>query len=275
MLETPPSPETPGKEGRRREEDSLFRRYAANRDPALREALAERYLPLVRSLARRYAHGSEPMDDLVQVGSIGLLNAIERYDPENGTAFSSFAVPTILGEIKRHFRDRTWSVRVPRSLQELAGRVRVTEVDLEAKLGRSPTAAELAAELGTDVEELLNARAVAAGHYAVSLDRTMGEDDADGQTVADRFTRDGAGLRRRRRRLHAVATDGGARRADARDPAAALRAGPHAVRDRRARGHLADARLAAHPGRHGPHGPCRPLISLRSTARYQAGARAS
>ena len=142
MLETPLSPETPGKQSRRREEDSLFRRYAANPDPALRDALAERYLPLVRSLARRYAHGSEPMDDLVQVGSIGLLNAIERYDPGNGTAFSSFAVPTILGEIKRHFRDRTWSVRVPRSLQELSGRVRVTETDLEAKLGRSPTAAE-------------------------------------------------------------------------------------------------------------------------------------
>ena len=188
MLETPLSPETPGKESRRREEDSLFRRYAANPDPALREALAERYLPLVRSLARRYAHGSEPMDDLVQVGSIGLLNAIERYDPANGTAFSSFAVPTILGEIKRHFRERTWSVRVPRSLQELSGRVRVTETDLEAKLGRSPTAAELAAALGTNVEELLNARAVAAGHYAVSLDRTINADDADGQTVADRFT---------------------------------------------------------------------------------------
>jgi RNA polymerase sigma-B factor len=173
---------------RRRDEDSLFRRYGADRDPALRDALVERFLPLVRSLARRYAHGSEPMDDLVQVGSIGLLNAIDRYDPANGTAFSSFAVPTILGEIKRHFRDRTWSVRVPRSLQELSGRVRVTETDLEAKLGRSPTAAELAAELGTDVEELLNARAVAAGHYAVSLDRTVGADDADGQTVADRFT---------------------------------------------------------------------------------------
>jgi len=187
MLESPQSGETSGSR-RRREDDSLFQRYAASRDPVLRDALVERFLPLVRSLARRYAHGSEPMDDLVQVGSIGLLNAIERYDPDNGSAFSSFAVPTILGEIKRHFRDRTWSVRVPRSLQELSARVRSTETDLEAKLGRSPTAAELAAELGTDVEELLNARTVAAGHYAVSLDRTMGADDADGQTIADRFT---------------------------------------------------------------------------------------
>src|SRR5215204_651028 len=185
MLETPQSLQTPGRRDRRRDEDELLRRYRESRDPALRDAITERFLPLVHSLARRYAHGSEPMDDLVQVGSIGLLNAIDRFDPDNGTAFSSFAVPTILGEIKRHFRDRTWTVRVPRSLQELSGRVRVTETDLEAKLGRSPTAAELAAELGTDVEELLNARAVAAGHYAVSLDRAVGADDADGQTVAD------------------------------------------------------------------------------------------
>src|SRR4051812_41296128 len=115
MLVSPQSAGTSGSR-RRRDEDSLFQRYGAGRDPALRDALVARFLPLVRSLARRYAHGSEPMDDLVQVGSIGLLNAIERYDPGNGTAFSSFAVPTILGEIKRHFRDRTWSVRVPRSL---------------------------------------------------------------------------------------------------------------------------------------------------------------
>jgi RNA polymerase sigma-B factor len=187
MLETPQSPETPVTGRRRRDEDELFRRYEASRDPALRDAIAERFLPLVHSLARRYAKGSEPMDDLVQVGSIGLLNAIDRFDPGNGTAFSSFAVPTILGEIKRHFRDRTWSVRVPRSLQELSGRIRAAERGLEAGLGRSPTAAELAAELGTSVEELLNAREVAAGQYTVSLDRTIGSDDADGKTVADRI----------------------------------------------------------------------------------------
>ena len=173
---------------RRREGDVLFRRYKASRDPRLRGAIAERHLPLVRSLARRYAHTSEPMDDLVQVGSIGLLNAIDRYDPDTGTAFSSFAVPTILGEIKRHFRDRTWSVRVPRSLQELSARIRAAEADLEARLGRSPTAGELAAELGTNVEELLSARAVAAGHYAVSLDHRIDGEDDDGKTIADRFS---------------------------------------------------------------------------------------
>jgi RNA polymerase sigma-B factor len=187
MLETPQSLQTPGRRDRRRDEDELLRRYRASREPALRDAIAERFLPLVHSLARRYAHGSEPMDDLVQVGSIGLLNAIDRFDPDNGTAFSSFAVPTILGEIKRHFRDRTWTVRVPRSLQELSGRIRAAESHLEAGLGRSPTAAELAAELDTSVEELLSAREVAAGQYAVSLDRTIGADDADGKTVADRI----------------------------------------------------------------------------------------
>ena len=194
MLESPQSTATSGKQRRRREDDSLFHRYSADRDPELRRALAERFLPLVRSLARRYAHGPEPMDDLVQVGSIGLLNAIDRFDPDSGTAFSSFAVPTILGEIKRHFRDRTWNVRVPRSLQELAVRIRATETELETALGRSPTAAELAAKLGTDVEQLLSAREVAAGQYAVSLDKTIGADDADGQTVADRIRTTEAGF---------------------------------------------------------------------------------
>ena len=193
MLESPRSIETSGKR-RRGEEDALFQRYKANRDPELRRVLAERFLPLVRSLARRYAHGPEPMDDLVQVGSIGLLNAIDRFDPDSGTAFSSFAVPTILGEIKRHFRDRTWNVRVPRSLQELAVRIRAAETELETTLGRSPTATELAAKLGTDVEQLLSAREVAAGQYAVSLDATIGGDDADGQTLADRFHMTEAGF---------------------------------------------------------------------------------
>lgn len=194
MLESPQSTATTGKQRRRREDDALFHRYHADRDPELRRALAERFLPLVRSLARRYAHGPEPMDDLVQVGSIGLLNAIDRFDPDGGSAFSSFAVPTILGEIKRHFRDRTWNVRVPRSLQELAVRIRATETELETALGRSPTAAELAAKLGTDVEQLLSAREVAAGQYAVSLDLTIGAGDAEGRTVADRIPTTEAGF---------------------------------------------------------------------------------
>jgi RNA polymerase sigma-B factor len=118
----------------------------------------------------------------VQAGSIGLLNAIDRYDPAAGTAFSSFAVPTILGEIRRHFRDRTWSVRVPRSLKELAADGRDAAAEFERESGRAPTAAELAAALGTDVERLLEARLAAAAQYPDSLDRPLGAagDDVPG-----------------------------------------------------------------------------------------------
>src|SRR5215218_6159710 len=161
-------------EQRQREERAAFARLREG-DLGAREALVERYLPLVRHLARRYSRASEPLEDLVQVGSIGLLNAIDRYDPATGTAFSSYAVPTILGEIRRHFRDRTWSVRVPRSLKELAADGRDAAAEFERRSGRSPTAAELAAALGTDVERLLEARLAAAAQYPDSLDRPLGQ----------------------------------------------------------------------------------------------------
>ncbi len=157
---------------------------------ATRRRLIERHLPLVRSLARRHARSGEPLEDLVQVGSIGLLGAIDRYDPASGTAFSSFAVPTILGEIRRHFRDRTWSVRVPRSLKELAAEARDGAEAYERREGRAPTAAELAELLGTDVERLLEARYAAAAQYPDSLDRPMAASDEDGATMADRFGED-------------------------------------------------------------------------------------
>jgi len=163
---------------RRREEHEAFARLHAGTRGA-REDLVERYLPLVRHLARRYAHASEPLDDVVQAGSIGLLNAIDRYDPAAGTAFSSYAVPTILGEMRRHFRDRTWSVRVPRSLKELGAAGRDTAVEFERGAGRSPTAAELAAALGTDVERLLEARLAAAAQYPDSLDRPLGPEGGE------------------------------------------------------------------------------------------------
>ena len=105
---------------------------------AAREALVQRFLPLARQLARRYQRGGEPLDDLIQVASLGLLKAIDRFEPERPTAFSSFAVPTILGELKRHFRDSGWSVRVPRDLQEMA--VRVERVDRGARARARPRA---------------------------------------------------------------------------------------------------------------------------------------
>jgi RNA polymerase sigma-B factor len=174
-----------------REEQAAFARLRAG-DPGARDALVERYLPLVRHLARRYGGGLEPLEDLVQVGSIGLLNAIDRYDAGSGTAFSSYAVPTILGEIRRHFRDRTWSIRVPRSLKELARDGRDAEIAFERRHGRVPTAAELAENLGTSVERLLESRLAAAAQYPDSLDRPLWEAEDAGGSVQDRIGGDDA-----------------------------------------------------------------------------------
>ena len=174
-----------------REERAAFARLRAG-EPGARDALAERYLPLVRHLARRYGGGLEPLEDLVQVGSIGLLNAIDRYDLDSGTAFSSYAVPTILGEIRRHFRDRTWSIRVPRSLKELAGEGRDAEIAFELREGRVPTAAELAEELGTSVERLLESRLAAAAQYPDSLDRPLWDAEDAAGSVQDRIGSDDA-----------------------------------------------------------------------------------
>jgi RNA polymerase sigma-B factor len=165
---------------RAREDRRLLLRLHQHGDPAAREQLVERFLPLARQLARRYQHGGEQLDDLVQVASLGLLKAIDRFDPSRETAFSSFAVPTILGELKRHFRDKGWSVRVPRDLQELAVRVdRVTD-ELGRELGRAPTLAEVAERTGNTPEQVLEAREAAGAYRAVSLDRPR-DDEEDGE----------------------------------------------------------------------------------------------
>jgi RNA polymerase sigma-B factor len=178
----PSAPEHRG--SRAREDRRLLERYRRHGDPAAREALVERFLPLARQLARRYQRGSEPLDDLVQVASLGLLKAIDRFEPDRPTAFSSFAVPTILGELKRHFRDRGWSVRVPRDLQEMAVRVeRVTE-DLARELGRAPTPAEIADHIGATTEQVLEAREAAGAYRAISLDRPHDDDD-EAEGIAD------------------------------------------------------------------------------------------
>ena len=121
------------------EERRLFASLRADPSPAARDRAFQRYLPLARSLARRYRHSEEPAEDLEQVASIGLLKAIDRFDPARGTAFSSFAVPTILGELRRHFRDATWAMRVPRRLQELTLRIDQARSELTNRLGRQPT----------------------------------------------------------------------------------------------------------------------------------------
>lgn len=142
--------------------------------PAVRARVVEAHLPLVRHLARRYADRGEPLDDLVQVGTIGLLKAVDRFDPTRGHAFASFAVPTVLGEIRRHFRDRGWMVRVPRRLQELSRTLAEARGVLTQELGRAPTVDELAARAGVDPEQVLEAMDSAGAYTTVPLDS---EDD--------------------------------------------------------------------------------------------------
>jgi RNA polymerase sigma-B factor len=163
-------------------DSELFRRYAASGDSAARDEIVRRFMPLAAQLARRYSSSREPLDDLLQVASLGLVKAIDRFEVDRGTAFSSFAVPTILGELKRHFRDVGWAVHVPRALQELTLRVRGAVDELSRELGRSPAPAEVAARLGEPVESVIEALESATAHYAVSLDaplRASGEEDGD------------------------------------------------------------------------------------------------
>jgi RNA polymerase sigma-B factor len=160
-------------------ERRLLERYALDRSPIVREELVERFMPLARRLAARYAGGAEPFDDLVQVASVGLVKSIDRFDPVRGTAFSTFAVPTILGELKRHFRDRGWSVHVPRDVQERILKVERAMSELPAKLGHSPTVQEIAERIEATDEEVLEAMHAAQGHHAVSLDATSTLGDGD------------------------------------------------------------------------------------------------
>ena len=126
----------------------LFARLRDERDPLDRDAVVERFLPLARQLAARYQRAEEPFDDVFQVACFGLVKAVDRFDADRGVAFSSYAVPTITGEIKRHFRDKAWAVRVPRDLQELALRVERVTGDLTRDLGRRPTVEEVATAIG-------------------------------------------------------------------------------------------------------------------------------
>jgi RNA polymerase sigma-B factor len=165
---------------RQHEEHILFSRLRADADPADRERAVRRYLPLARSLAHRYRYSGEPMEDLEQVASVGLLNAIDRFDPGRGVAFSSFAVPTILGELRRYFRDRTWTLRAPRDLQELTVRIEGARDELTSSLGRQPTIAELSERLGVSEERILQALELVLAFHTVPLDgRGPSDEEAD------------------------------------------------------------------------------------------------
>jgi RNA polymerase sigma-B factor len=176
----------PGRRSARADDDrALFARYLDGRDPVDREVLIERFLPLARQLARRYQRRDEPFDDLFQVACLGLVKAIDRFDLSRDVAFSSYAVPTILGEIKRYFRDRTWSVRVPRDLQELALRVDRKVAELSTDLRRTPTVRELAEALDLQEEEVLEALEASGAYRATSLSMPRGSDDEAGDTLGD------------------------------------------------------------------------------------------
>ena len=169
---------------RSQRDDGLLRRYAATRDEAVLDQLVARWMPLARQLARRYGRSSEPFEDLMQVASIGLIKALKGFDPDRGRAFSSYAVPTIMGELKRHFRDRTWSVRMPRSLQELALKVETARERLFSELGRSPSVSELAVAIGATEEDILEALQAGDAYNTTSLDAHR-SDEEDGFNLGD------------------------------------------------------------------------------------------
>jgi RNA polymerase sigma-B factor len=169
---------------RAREARRLFIRFRRDGDQAAREELVERFMPLARQLARRYQRVNEPLDDLIQVASLGLVKAVDRFDVERGVAFSSYAVPTILGELKRHFRDSGWAVHVPRGVQERAMQVDRAIKELSVRLGHSPSVHEVAEHVGLSIEDVLAAIEAGQAYEAVSLDaQRSGDDDSD--TFAD------------------------------------------------------------------------------------------
>ncbi len=191
-------PVGPGGSGpeRTRDDRELFVRYHRDGDARVRDQLVERFLPLARQLASRYQRTGEPLDDLLQVASLGLIKAIDRFDPDREIAFSSYAVPTILGEIKRYFRDRTWAVRVPRDLQELTLKVDRAGSELAEQLRRQPSVAEIAAAVDADEEEVLEAMQAGGAYRAVSFDAPRRGGEEDVATLGDSLGVDEEGFDR-------------------------------------------------------------------------------
>jgi RNA polymerase sigma-B factor len=166
-------------------EHLLFLRYQRHGDVRAREELIERSLPLAQRLARRYQRGNEPIEDLVQVAALALVKAVDRFEPGLGVEFSSFAVPTILGELKRHFRNTNWALHVPRGTQEDLLKVRQAVQDLSAELGRSPAPTEIAGYIGRSTEQVAEALDAAVAYDTVSLDSPLRLNEGDSTTIAD------------------------------------------------------------------------------------------
>ena len=164
----------------------LFSLYKDKGDEAARDELIMSHLNLVRFLASKFKNRGEPLDDLIQVGTIGLIKAIDRFDPSRGLEFTTYATPTILGEIKRHFRDKGWSIRVPRRLQELSAKVNQATDDLTKELQRSPSTEEVAAKLGVSVDEVLEAMESSGAYSSVPLEAGS-SDEEDAPAIIDHY----------------------------------------------------------------------------------------
>ncbi len=170
--------------GRAQRDRTLFERYRDPLDRVDRDAVVERFLPLARQIAARYQRPEEPFDDVFQVACCGLVKAVDRFDPDRGIAFSTYAVPTIHGEIKRHFRDRAWAIRVPRDLQELALRIERVVGHLTGDLGRQPSVDDVAHAIGTEPDHVLEAMQAGSAYRTTSFDAPRIADD-DTATVGD------------------------------------------------------------------------------------------
>ena len=176
---------TPGPGEGLASERVLWARFVKDRDPAIREELVRRYLPFAKNLALRYRGASESFDDLLQVANLGLLNAVDRFDPERGIPFTAFATPTILGELKRHFRDRVWTVRVPRGLHDRMAEVEKAISELTVQLQRSPSVGEIAERLEVDPTDVLEVLEANHNRRPLSLDRPVGGEDSEESPAAE------------------------------------------------------------------------------------------
>lgn len=165
----------------------LFRRYKEEGDEEAREQLIVSHVNLVRYIAAKFKNRGEPLDDLIQVGTIGLIKAIDRFDPSRGLEFTTYATPTIMGEIKRHFRDKGWTIRVPRRLQELSAKVNSATDELTAQLQRSPSIEEVADCLGTTADEVLEAMESSSAYSSVPLEGQGNNEEDDAPSVIDRY----------------------------------------------------------------------------------------
>ena len=270
---TPSSPErqsaasevdSPGL-SRAEEDRRLLVRYHRQGDQTAREQLVERLLPLARRMARRYRRSDEPLDDLVQVATLGLIKAIDRFDPARETAFSSYAVPTMLGELKRYFRDNGWAVHVPRGMQERVMQVDNVVKELSRRLGRSPSVAEIGEQLDLSQEQVLEAMEAASAYDAVSLEAYRFGDEGDGETYAESIGEEDERFELVEYGATIAPTLEALPAARSHRAAPALRRGPHPGRDRRPRRRLPDARLAPHPAR--PRAPPHGRRALRIAQR--------